>query len=177
MAVDRYEGSAVSTKLEAAAKFVAVIALIIICGAMVGQVFFRYLLNTPLQWSETVSVYALVWVVFLGAGAIAFVDGHVSIQSLTDRLPPRGRAGSTIFVRLCGIAFALLVCLLAYDWITTGRHVMAASLGISTKWIKLALPIGVALIGIASLIKLAGDIAALRRDDLSRFPKAHDGED
>lgn len=171
------EDSNLTTILEAAAKFVAVLALVIICGAMVGQVLFRYVLNAPLQWSETVSVYALVWVVFLGAGVLAFTDSHVSIQSLTDKLSPRGRAASTVFVRLCAIIFAVLVCLLAYDWITTGRHVMAASLGISTKWIKLALPIGVALIGIASLIRLAGDIAAIRREDWTRFPKAHDGED
>lgn len=163
--------------LASAVEGVAVLALLAICVAMVAQVFFRYVLVAPLQWSETVSVYALVWVVFLGAGAIAFSDSHVSIQSVTDRLPPRGRAVATIFVRLCGIAFALLVCVLAYDWLTSGFHVMAASLGISTMWIKLALPIGAALIGIASLSGLWGDVMAIRRGDYSRFPKAHDGQD
>lgn len=163
--------------LETAARIVAVLALTAICGAMVGQVFFRYVLRSPLQWSETVSVYALVWVVFLGAGALAFSGSHISIQSLTDKLPARGRAATTIVVRVCTIAFSIIVCLLAYDWLTTGRHVMAASLGISTWWIKLALPIGVALMGVAALLALWTDIAAIRRGDYSQFPKAHDGED
>jgi TRAP-type C4-dicarboxylate transport system permease small subunit len=163
--------------LETAALVAAVAALVVIVAAMIAQVVFRYALNAPLQWSETISVYALVWVVFLGAAALSFGDGHVSIPSLTDRLPPAGRAVSAILVHLAMIGFAAVVVWLSWGWMLRGSHQMSASLGISTRWVKAALPLGVGLMGVAAAIRLAGDVAALWRRDMARFPRAHDGED
>jgi len=167
----------ISRLLEAAALWAAVLALCVIIAAMVAQVVFRYGLGMPLQWSETIAVYALVWVVFLGAAALAFQDAHVSIPSLTDRLPAAGRAVATVCVRVSVIAFALVVLWISWGWLTRGSHQMSASLGVSTRWIKLALPLGVGLIGIAAAIRLGGDLAALVQGRFERFPRAHDGED
>ena len=36
-------------------------------GIMCGQVFFRYVLNSSLQWSEEASIWAMVWMVFVGS--------------------------------------------------------------------------------------------------------------
>ena len=158
--------------VEAASLWVAVAGLLVITCAMVAQVAFRYALNAPLQWSETISTYALVWVVFPGAAAIALRGAHVSIPSLTDLLPLRGRIAATLLSRLATIAFAGIVCWLCWGWLTRGSHVMAASLGVSTLWIKLALPIGIGLMGLAALILLAGDLAAIRRRQAARFARA-----
>lgn len=171
------ESGPLARALETVALWVAVLGMGVITCAMVAQVMFRYLLNMPLQWSEAISVYALVWVVFPGAAAISFRDEHISIPSLTDLMGYRGRVMSTIIGRLAVIAFAVVVCMLSWSWLTQGTHTMAASLGISTRWIKLALPFGLGLVGLAALLQLADDLVALRRGDTNRFMPSFDGED
>jgi TRAP-type C4-dicarboxylate transport system permease small subunit len=41
-----------------------VLAVLII---MSSQVFFRYVLNSSLQWSEEASIWAMIWMVFIGS--------------------------------------------------------------------------------------------------------------
>jgi|AntAceMinimDraft_1070359.scaffolds.fasta_scaffold156306_1 TRAP-type C4-dicarboxylate transport system permease small subunit len=155
--------------LEAAALITGVAALLIITVTMIGQVFSRYVLGQPLQWSEVISVYALVWLVFLGAAASSFSDEHVSIPSLTDRLSPRGRGLAMVFSRLCVIAFSAITCWVSWGWLVNGFHVQAASLGFSTRWVKLALPIGIGLMGAAAVLYVIRDIAAIAIGRLDRF--------
>lgn len=156
---------------ETAAYGVAVFALLIITFAMVAQVFFRYVLAMPLQWSETLSVYALVWVVFIGSGALAFQPGgHVSIPSVTDRLPAPVRALTTVLGRVAIVTFALVVIWISLRWLGRGSHQMSPVLGISTRWIKLSLPVGMGMLGIAALFRLTEELPALIRRDWGRFP-------
>ncbi|MGY6536936.1 MAG: TRAP transporter small permease [Pararhodobacter sp.] len=162
----------VARVFETAAYAVAVLALLIITCAMVAQVIFRYALSLPLQWSETVSVYALVWVVFIGAGALAFQPGgHVSIPSLTDRLPVAIRALITVLGRVGIVAFALVIIWISLQWLTRGAHQMSPVLGLSTRWVKLCLPLGIGLLGVAALFRLAEELPALIRRDWTRFPR------
>ncbi len=159
--------------LEFAAYAVAIAALLVITCAMIAQVIFRYALALPLQWSETVSVYALVWVVFIGSGALAFQpDGHVSIPSLTDRLPAPVRALVTVLGRIAIVLFAVVIVWISLQWLTRGSHQMSAALGVSTLWVKVALPVGIALLGIAAVFRLAEDLPALLRRDWAHFPPA-----
>lgn len=156
--------------IESAAMVLAAVALVIVTAAMIAQVVFRYGLARPLQWSEIVAVYALVWVVFLGAGALAFRDGHVAISSLTDLLPAPLRAVIAVLGRVAMLAFAVVVVWIAVGWIATGRHQMSPALGLSTRWIKLAVPIGAGLMGVAGLLRLWIDLEALIRRDWAHFP-------
>ena len=47
-------------------------ALVCIVSA---QVFYRYVLNASLIWSETVSAWCMVWIVFIGAVSTIHDDG------------------------------------------------------------------------------------------------------
>ena len=44
----------------------ALFAVIIVCVSL--QVFFRYVLNDPLTWSEELARFSFMWMVFLGWG-------------------------------------------------------------------------------------------------------------
>lgn len=163
---------------ETVAYWAAVLSLLVVTCAMVAQVVFRYALAMPLQWPETVSVYALVWVVFLGSGALAFQEGgHVSIPWLTDKLPAPMRAVVTVLGRVAVLVFVGVVLWVSFHWLTRGSHQMSAALGVSTLWVKLALPVGIGFLGLATLVRLSEDLPALLRRDWARFPPAFDKTD
>lgn len=56
-----------------------------------AQVFFRYVLNHSLFWSEELSRYMLVWLTFLGATVAYYRGLHPGVDVLTSRLPQRGK--------------------------------------------------------------------------------------
>ncbi|MCB1362888.1 MAG: TRAP transporter small permease [Rhodobacteraceae bacterium] len=146
--------------LERAALALSVLALLIITAAMAAQVIWRYLLEDPLRWSEAGAVFALVWLVFLGAAELVARDVQVSIPTLVDMLPRRGRAACAILARLATLAFAGLVVWLGLDWLTRATHTFNHVLGLSTLWVKIALPLGASFMVLFTLRHLARDIRA-----------------
>ena len=62
----------------------------VIVGVTVLQVFLRFVLDSPLSWSEEVALLALIWFGFLAVAVGVRRHEHLAITALRDRLPPRG---------------------------------------------------------------------------------------
>jgi len=77
--------------------------LLIILASM--QVCFRYLLFTPLPWTEEVSRFFLVWVAFLGAASVTRRKLHILVDYLVSRMPLRANRIIGKIIYLLGIAF------------------------------------------------------------------------
>lgn len=148
---------------EKAVTAISVLALLVITLVMGAQVIWRYVLADPLLWSEFAAVYALVWVVFLGAGMLGQRDDHISIRSFVDLLPPGLQAIFEILSRLAVLIFAAIVVILATDWLLFGRHPMSPSLGLSTVWVKLALPVGMFVLMLFASRDFLKDMIRARR--------------
>ena len=68
------------------------IAMLALMVALVfGNVVLRYVFNSSIVFSEEMSRFLFVWVVFLGSVLTLRDNGHLGIHSLTDRLPLAGR--------------------------------------------------------------------------------------
>lgn len=71
------------------ALWVAGISLVLMTTIIAAQVFFRYVLNSSLVWSEPASVMIMGWFIFLGA-AVGIREGyHLSFDVLLYALPHR----------------------------------------------------------------------------------------
>jgi TRAP-type C4-dicarboxylate transport system permease small subunit len=71
---------------------IACTALVIVVAAVVWGVLTRYVTAQPAPWSGEVAAMGFAWVVFAGAAAGFKRGAHVSIDLLTQRLPPRAAA-------------------------------------------------------------------------------------
>ena len=60
----------------------------------------------PTPWSLDLSEYALYAITFLGAPWVLRENGHIAIELVVERLPPRGRAAA----RIASDALGALVC-------------------------------------------------------------------
>ena len=65
----------------------AVTAVVMVCSLLLG-VFYRYILDDALVWSDEVAALAFTWTVFLFASALVRTGGHVRVTLLVDALPP-----------------------------------------------------------------------------------------
>lgn len=72
-------------------KLIAGFFLIVIVATMSLQVIARYLFDKPYQWSEELSVFALIWMTFISAGYVMAEGRHITVDMLSTRLGERGR--------------------------------------------------------------------------------------
>src|SRR5512137_3141970 len=49
----------------------------------------RYIFHWSLDWSDEISVYAVIWAVFFGISALIKVDEHVRVDLLIARFSPK----------------------------------------------------------------------------------------
>ena len=68
-----------------------------------AQIFFRYVFNVPLGWSEELARFAFVWVSFMGASALMRVKEHINVTVFIDFMPARLRAACVLLANLSAL--------------------------------------------------------------------------
>jgi TRAP-type C4-dicarboxylate transport system permease small subunit len=90
------------------------IALCIVCGAILVSitfiaVIFRYIIHTPIRWSEELARMLLIWIVFFG-GNIAIREGrHLSLDFLENAFSPALKRILEMFSVVVGLIFFAIV--------------------------------------------------------------------
>ena len=84
-----------------------------IFGLIIFQVFTRYVLNTPLSWSEEAARLLVVWLTFVGAGFVSSRNAHIAVDILAVYLPRRLATASQILAMLVVAAAALYMVIAA----------------------------------------------------------------
>jgi C4-dicarboxylate transporter DctQ subunit len=108
------------------------------------NVVLRYVFLAPLNWAEELTLYLMVWIVFVGGAVAVRTRGHIAVDLLPLALSPAGRRLLAI-----GVALVALVFFAVFFWYS-GQHVLRVrSIGQSTPvmgapmWLAyLAMPVG-----------------------------------
>lgn len=148
--------------------------LVLMTATIAAQVFWRYVLNNSLVWSEPGSVMIMGWFIFLGA-AVGIREGyHLSFDVLLYFLPARAKAVlyslSDLAVGTFGAGMAWYGLQLAAK--TAGNKL--PSLGISGAFDFAPLVAGGVLVVLFSLERLARRAAGLPTPRFGDDPLAED---
>ncbi len=76
---------------------------------MALQVSFRYLLNSPLAWTEELARFAFIWMTFIAGYLAARNAEHVAITAVQERLPNIPSKILKIFANWSSTAFFAIV--------------------------------------------------------------------
>jgi len=139
--------------------------IVILCA----QIFFRYVLNSSLIWSEEVGTWCMVWVVFLGAATLMRRWDHVHIPMLIQVLPMSIRPAFVIFAKAATCVAVGVLLYYGVHMVVGTFHIRSQGTGINTRWIKLAVPIGAGLMTVFALRSVIDDIRRWRRGELEYF--------
>ena len=113
-----------------------------------AQVFWRYVLEQPLQWSEEVARYCFVWVTFLGAAALMRLpEGHPVIDALHHAVGARARWAMEIASKLITVAGSLAIAAGGLRLSQLQWHQLSPSLEFPMAFVYLAMFVG-PLIGV-----------------------------
>jgi len=141
---------------------IAVVALLLLVA---HEVFVRYVLNAPTQFSVEISEYLLVFIAFASAAWVLRRDRHVRVRFVLNALPPRLRAASEVL----GMALLTSFCaVLLWEggemaWTAFKGDDRSSSLVAFPLWIPYAfIPLGGLVLGLQALVNLGEALATLR---------------
>lgn len=143
--------------------------VIAMLAIMLVQVFFRRIVNDSLLWSEDVAVWGLIWVVYLGSVHLMRNWEHVSIPMVVIALPLRLRIWVIIASKLLVLVFLGALAWYGLEVVLLPFHNVSTGTGISSRWIKLAVPVGSILMTVTALRVVLDDFRALAAGELDRF--------
>ncbi|MEM8662843.1 MAG: TRAP transporter small permease [Pseudomonadota bacterium] len=84
------------------------LALITVVLLTLAQIFFRFVLDAPLIWSEEVSRLLVVWMTFIGAAVVCWDGRHLNIDVFVNLMP----AAMRMAVRVLNAALAIGLCII-----------------------------------------------------------------
>lgn len=164
-----YSNGPETSYLASALKLLDSVNLVARCGvgAFLGiatisvtyQILIRFVLdyfgvNIAAPWTEEVARYALIWVVFVGAGVICRHSGLIAVDIVPHVLPsPYGRylKGASILVTIC---FFGILAWIGMQFAATGAIETSPVMRIPMSFVYFAVPAGslLAVVNLASLL-------------------------
>lgn len=124
-------------------------------GLLSAGVIARYLLHSPIIWSDELASMLFLWLAVLGAVIALRRGAHMRMTSLIAQAKDTTRARLDMLASVACLAFASVLLQAGWDYAADEAVVMMPALGISAAWRTFALPIGLALIILTILLKLA----------------------
>ena len=115
----------------------------------------RYVFDQPLVWSDELASTLFLWLAMLGAVLAFRRDEHMRMTAAVAMLPPPRRAMVDTFATGAALAFLLLIAWPAYQYAQDELPITTSALQITDAWRAAALPVGIALMVVFALLRLA----------------------
>ncbi|MEM5477691.1 TRAP transporter small permease [Pacificibacter sp. AS14] len=123
-------------------RFVAGLCLFAVFALVTAQVASRFLFNFSLAAASELSIYAMIWSVFLGAAVAFRSNSHIAMDILKKNSPKpfEGVADVLIFISLAG--FLCLIAHEGYDLAMRAMRQSSPAAKIPVGYITMAIPVG-----------------------------------
>ncbi|MBW2440354.1 MAG: TRAP transporter small permease [Deltaproteobacteria bacterium] len=113
-----------------------------IVSIVTTEVVLRYLFKHSLIFTEELSRYLMVWIVFLGS-ALAVRDGsHIHINFLTKRFNPQNQVWLRLSAHILTLVFLVFIAVEGIKILPQQLYQMCITIDLSLFYFYLAIPVG-----------------------------------
>src|SRR3954449_8573009 len=157
--------AALGVLVEIPAALLVIAEIVILFAGVVA----RYGLHRPLIWSDELASILFLWLAMLGA-AVAFRRAeHMRMTAVVANARPAARAWLDLVATCAALAFLLMIAWPAYEYAYEESFITTPALQIPNVWRAAALPVGIGLMALFALLRLAriGDFRIVARAVLS----------
>src|SRR5271169_265906 len=153
------------TLVEVPAALLVVAEIITLFAGVVS----RYVLQRPLIWSDELASILFLWLAMLGAVVAFRRSEHMRMTAVVASVKPSVRSYLDVVATCAALAFLLLIVAPSYQYAYEESFITTPALQISNTWRAAALPVGVCLMALFALLRLArvGDVRLVLRAALS----------
>lgn len=129
-------------------------------------VFSRYIMSRPFVWSDELSRYLMIYMVFLG-GTVSFrAEKHPSLNFLIDKLPSKWRYVWDSIIDILLLLVLVFLIIGGWEMVTNKPIGRTPALRIKYSWIYLAIPLGSLCMGAETLLRFIRRIQKVKITDL-----------
>jgi TRAP-type C4-dicarboxylate transport system permease small subunit len=137
---------------------VGVISIVVCAG-----VYWRYVLNNSLSWTEETAKFLMVWMVFAGIPIALKTGGHAAIDALPNALPQRGRQMLYAFIYLVILLLSAVLVHQGWGFAWNARVQNTATTQVSMMYVFGSMPFGGAILFFVSLEMLLQSVIGVFR--------------
>ena len=119
---------------------------------------FRYGIDSPLIWTEEAQRYFMVWVAFLGSASCVASGDHMAIDLFSAILPRWAQRLRRVGLLALTAAYCALLAWQGYPLAIENGDQLAPATGIPMTYPYLAVAVGGALMALAALVRLGGEL-------------------
>jgi TRAP-type C4-dicarboxylate transport system permease small subunit len=117
--------------------------------ALLSQVFFRYILNSPLIWTEELARYLLVWVTFLGINYGIRHRAHIEMEYFFNKFPRILQRVIPIVTQVFTVACLLQFLPGALRFVSAQRAIDSSAMQINMGLVYAVIPIGMVVTAVS----------------------------
>lgn len=132
-----------------------------IAGAMIVAVFFRFMLNSSIGWSDEVTSLLLSAMMFLAIGVGMHERFHIGLSAVIDNIPVAARRWLDMALHLVSLIFFVLIGTEGIRVASVAMDMQLATLPLPRGLFQIAAPLGsgfAALVCINNILKVARGI-------------------
>ena len=137
--------------VEIPAALLVVAEIVILFAGVVA----RYGLRQPLIWSDELASILFLWLAMLGAAVAFRRSEHMRMTAVVASAGPATRAWLDLVATCAALAFLLMIAWPAYEYAYEESFITTPALQIANIWRAAALPVGVGLMALFALLRLA----------------------
>ena len=112
------------------------------CVLILVQVFYRYVLNDSLTWSEEAVRFEQFWVIMLATALCAQRRAHIRLEGFEAVVPARYRRGVEVFGDLVTIGCCLFLLWTGTQLMLESVDTLSSASQVSMAWVYAAMPVG-----------------------------------
>lgn len=130
---------------------ISVVLLIALSVILVFQVFSRYVMAMPFTWTEEAARFIFIWMVFIGAAALASKNAHIAVTFITEVLPPTPARWVVRFAALITTVSAGVVAWASFEFVEKTAALPSPAMGLPMFWVYLAPALSFLLVALHSI--------------------------
>jgi TRAP-type C4-dicarboxylate transport system permease small subunit len=122
--------------------YVVAIILIVMSIVISFQVFSRFTLSNSLEWSEELSRYLMIWLVFLGTAVALRKKSLIGVEALSERLGFKKERALKTVVHIVSIIFFGILIFKGFEMLGHVANQKSPAMKIPMTYPYAAIPVG-----------------------------------
>lgn len=126
-------------------RWVCLVLLFVLTLLVFAKVLFRYLLNSPLIWSDEIIMYVLLTLTYFGAALAAESRSHIRVELADKLMQYFGSKALKVYHLISDIFISLILCIVIYFGVNISiysRDQETDILLLSYFWVYILMPLG-----------------------------------
>lgn len=125
--------------------FLMIVLFIWMIIAFSIQVFARYIFSAGFTWTEELTRYGMIWMVFLGAAWIIFNSDHVKVTILEDAFKGKSKKILMVIQDIFGLIFVAAIFYFSFSQLSIAARGVSANTGLSNMVQYMVFPVSMIL--------------------------------